>query len=240
MVEMILFCSSFMAGISFNLFPKSLKQNFDFTLIFSGSYIFALTMMHIIPEVFAASKNVHVTGLFILLGFFCQTLLELVLNNESSKIENNFKASPMMLVIGLCLHAFFEATLLYGGGGHHPGHGNSSNLLIGIVMHRIPVTIALVTILKEKIGNFKTILGLIAFSLASPIGLLFMKLSNDSSWLSSEYINALNAFVAGGFLHVTLDIFHDLQPDSTNGLNKKKLGITVLGVSFAMIVEYFL
>ena len=239
MVEIILFFSSFFPGVSINLVPSKVKINFDFTLVFSGSYILALTMMHIIPEVFSVSKDVHTTGLFILIGFFSQTLLELLLNDQSNKIEKSYDGSPLMLILGLCVHAFFEASLLYSGN-HHLGHATSSNLLIGIVMHRIPVTIALVTILKNKFNTTKTIIGLTVFSLASPLGLMATKLTSESAWMNNEYLNSLNAFVAGGFLHVALDIFHGLHSNDEKGLNKKRIGWTITGVSLAIIVEYFL
>ena len=54
------------------------------------------------------------------------------------------------MMIGLCIHAYLEGMPL-GEGGEHAGHSHGSGmhgaLLTGIVMHNIPVSIVLTTLL---------------------------------------------------------------------------------------------
>ena len=47
-------------------------QNIFLPLIFGGSYLFSITIIHVFPELFALSSDPTEIGLFILLGFFFQ------------------------------------------------------------------------------------------------------------------------------------------------------------------------
>ena len=67
-----LFGSVLLSGLSIFLFRKINANYLKLTLSFSGSFLFALSLLHLIPEVYNSPvKNI---GLFILFGFFLQNV----------------------------------------------------------------------------------------------------------------------------------------------------------------------
>src|SRR5690606_19033952 len=135
-------------------------KDFKLVLVFAGSYLFSITILHILPELFANRESAYFMGLYILLGF----LLQQVLVFMSSGIEHGhihhhtnhgMANSIWTLMAGLFLHAFLEGTLLAKEPsltGHHHG---SETLLIGIILHKIPEAFALVAVLLGRLSKNK-------------------------------------------------------------------------------------
>ena len=95
--------------------PAWNEKSFKLSLIFAGAYLFAITILHIFPELFANKESAYFMGLYILLGF----LLQQVLDFMSSGIEHGHihdhhghgaSNTVWTLMIGLFLHAFLEGT----------------------------------------------------------------------------------------------------------------------------------
>ncbi len=59
-------------GLAFYL-RRNDKNLIQLLLSFSGAYILGITFLHLVPETYGEGQH---TGLFILLGFFIQLLLE--------------------------------------------------------------------------------------------------------------------------------------------------------------------
>ena len=68
-----LFTTVFLGGISFFYFKSFSKTHLKLLLAFSGAYLFALAILHLIPEVYAG--NDLRVGWFILAGFFLGSVL---------------------------------------------------------------------------------------------------------------------------------------------------------------------
>ena len=111
-------------------------------IAFSGAYLFAITVLHLIPEIYHTNTDGVYIGLFILIGFF----LQIVLEHFSQGIEHGHvqlqKNVPVSMMIGLCIHAFLEGMPL-GDHVHHHHHHTHDALLTGIALHKIPVSIVL-------------------------------------------------------------------------------------------------
>ena len=77
-------------------------------IAFSGAYLFAITVLHLIPEIYHTNTDGIYIGLFILIGFFLQIILE----HFSQGIEHGHEhehlhgSVPVSMMIGLCIHAF--------------------------------------------------------------------------------------------------------------------------------------
>ena len=71
----ILFLSVLAGAIIVDLFNIKKSKNLQLLLTFSGAYLLAVSVLHLIPELFNnnASNNI---GIFILAGFLIQILLE--------------------------------------------------------------------------------------------------------------------------------------------------------------------
>lgn len=230
----ILIVSTLLGGLSLFLFP-GFKNNIRLPLIFAGSYLFAITIIHIIPELFTISTNPSRIGLFVLIGFFVQQFLEYF----SSGVEHgHFHADKavsnsgrLSIVIALFIHSLLEGSLLTHDSPFHEKH-ESYSLLLGIILHKMPAAFALM-VTMHQLGK-KAIYLLVFFSLASPLGLVL----GDFFTFSEDNVLILFAIVAGSFLHISTTIFVEASPDHHFGLNK--ILISLLGATLAILVEYFI
>jgi zinc transporter ZupT len=239
--SIILFLAAFIPGIIILRLQKPLKFNLKYLLVFAGAFIFSITIVHLLPELLTASANPQLIGLFVLVGFFMQIFLDFITTGvEHGHIHHHGHHhsgfSPIMLMVGLCIHALMDGSILV-----HPGEnadgGHSTGLLIGIVLHKIPAAIALMSILNLSFKNKKTLITLLLiFSLASPAGLIFSEVLNQYSILSREGFLILFAIVSGNFLHISTTIYFESSPDHT--FHKKKIFISLIGALLAIMVEF--
>ena len=106
-------------------------------------------------------------------------------------------------MFGLCVHAFIEGMPL---GGHLNHEHSQEMLLAGIIIHNIPVSIVLYTMLLHNGVVVRKSIGLmLVFALMSPIGVWF---SNSAGNLS-KYGHELMAIVVGIFLHISTTILFE-------------------------------
>jgi len=209
-------------------------------LAFSGAYLFALTITHLLPEALALlPAHPHRVGYWVLAGFFGQLLLEVL----SEGIEHGHVHAPdaqerghvpLLLLAALVVHSLLEGSiLLKSQGGIVSQHFYA--LVLGVALHHIPAAVALATLLRLRLGSFGRVwpwLGV--FALASPIGLLFSNYVVLEQLLSTDAYAALLGFVAGTFLHVSTTILFETSPE--HRLNWPKLGATLGGLLLALSV----
>jgi len=244
--SIILFLAAILGGAAYFLFPKVKHQQFSSILVFAGSYLFAITIVHILPEVYSFSSNGVKIGGFILLGFFLQLLLESFTSGiehghiHNGHLEENMEInfSPWLLLIGLCLHALMDGTIV-ANPEPHSDHHHAEGLLLGIVMHKIPAAFALMTILVHYIGNRKVPLVLLTiFALASPVGLIASEFLIRSELIGEQGVSILFAIVCGSFLHIATTIFFESNPGHRFSLQKALVSLAGAGV--AVLAELFL
>ena len=202
-------------------------------LIFAGSYLFSITIIHIIPELFATSSNPSKVGLYVLLGFFIQQLLEYFSSGvEHGHVHTNHAVSltgRVSIIVALIIHSLLEGMLLTHESPLHDKH-ESHSLLIGIILHKMPAAFALMATMAGM--GKRAIYLLILFSIASPIGLLI----SDYVLVSEESILIMFAIVCGSFLHISTTIFVEASPNHHFGLNK--ILISLSGALLAILAEY--
>ena len=213
----------------------ALRNNLRLPLIFAGSYLFAITIIHIIPELFSLSLNPKEIGIYVLAGFFLQQVLEYF----SSGVEHGHFHSDhaisvrgrFSITVALIIHSLLEGSLLTHHSPFHAQH-ESYSLLVGIVLHKMPAAFALM-ITMHGLGK-KAILLLMLFAFASPAGLLL----SDFLLFSEDSLLLLFAVVCGGFLHISTTIFVESSPEHHFGMNK--ILISLLGAALAIVAEYFI
>ncbi|HLT08406.1 MAG TPA: ZIP family metal transporter [Cyclobacteriaceae bacterium] len=238
---LLLFFAAFLTGLIALLTSKWREKDFKLLLVFAGSYLFSITILHILPELFADRSSAYSMGLYVLIGF----LLQQVLVFMSSGIEHGhihqhsshgMHNSVWTLMLGLVLHAFLEGTLLSKEpslSGHYHG---SETLLIGIILHKIPESFALVAVLLTRLSKVKTLMLLLVFAMASPLGMLSTDLLYHQNIIGREVINMLFGLVAGGFLHISTMIFFESSPHHKFHLHK--LIIILFAAALAILSEY--
>ena len=246
---LVLFFTPLLAGLVVYLVPSPKGTNFKLVLVFAGAYLFAITVTHILPDLYREHADMALIGLFVLAGFFLQQLLEYFTsgiehghihthdhNHEHHHHHTHHQASALVLLVALCVHAFLEGSMLA-----QPevmGIGYSVNaVLLGIALHRAPAAFALMTVLASQLhSKAKAIPHLIIFSLAAPIGLLVSSYFAESKVITETGMIYLYALVSGNFLHISTTIVFESSPE--HRFNAKKLAVAIAGALLAIAVEY--
>jgi len=230
----LLFSGAFFGGISIFLFKNDNQQKLKLILSFSGAYLFAITVLHLLPEVYADGSTT--VGLYILSGFILQIILEQfsegVEHGHVHKHAHQHNAVfPYGIMISLALHAFLEGMPLSG--------GNHNELVYGIAIHHIPVAFALGSILlQNKVSKPFIVVLLVVFALMSPLGYFFSsQLSTGNVDNLSQYYQSIMGIVIGIFLHISTTILFESTVD--HKFTVKKTFAVTLGISIALI-GYFL
>jgi len=242
---LILFLGSFLAGIAAFILPPVADRKYKLVLVFAGAYLLAITITHILPELFNNGINPTQIGLFVLIGFIFQEVLE----HFTSGVEHGHmhvqdeghqhgKGSSLMLIIALFMHAFLEGALLAHPGTIHADH-DSGGLLLGIVLHKAPASFALVSILFCQLKHKKkALLFLFIFAMSSPIGMWMSDYFTHGQVLSDRTFSILFAVVSGNFLHISTTIV--FESEANHKIDLRKLGVTILGAGLAVMVEFLL
>ena len=229
----LLWVTIIISGISVFFFSGIKKQVLKLLLAFSGAYLFALCTLHLIPEVYhSTSANI---GIYILIGFFLQVALEIFsegIEHGHMHIHKNQKnAFPLALILGLCIHSFLEGMPLVQ---TFSDEKVRDSLLAGIILHHIPVAIALMSMLLDSgIKKGSALFYLILFACMAPLGAVTSNLisTNSISNLSS-YFDKIMALVIGIFLHISTTIL--FESSEQHRFNYYKLVTILLGAGLAL------
>ena len=242
---LVLFSIALVAGLVAIYVPKINGGNYKLLLVFAGSYLFSITIIHIFPELYSQSLNPGLIGICVLIGFFIQQGLEFLSSGVEhghihvhEKNHQHKESSAILVLVALCVHAFLEGGLLA-----HPRtithHHDSNTLLWGIVLHKAPEAFALMSVLLCEVKTkARAIFFLLIFALASPVGLFLSDYLLANEWMSSQAFTILFAIVSGNFLHISTTIVFESSAD--HKFNSRKMGVALLATSIAIIAEIVL
>ena len=228
----------------------SIKEgNLRLLLAFSAAYLFSVSIIHLLPEAFAnqnaslAGSQVKLTGLFIVLGF----CLQLIIDTFSTGIEHGHvhlhskechNHLPLGIIIGLMLHSFLEGLPIYNINGTVQNvEIINHQLILGLMFHNIPISIAFVLLLKEhKTSQPKILFLLIAFSLMTPLGYLFSYVLQTFGLNNyHQYSQAAFALVIGIFLHISTAIL--FESSEHHKYNITKVIMMISGIILAYLIS---
>ena len=255
---LVLFLTPLLSGLAIFLVPKSKSTNYKLLLVFAGSYLFAITVIHILPELYSQNAGLELIGLFVLAGFFLQQLLEYFTSGiEHGHLHTNdphdheghphahhhhsdhHRSVPaLVLLAALCIHAFLEGSILA-----QPVDTDAiydvNAILLGIALHRAPAAFALMTVLAFQLHSKRKALPyLIGFSLAAPLGLLLSSYLADNEIISTTFLIYLYALVCGNFLHISTTIVFESSPE--HKFSARKLAVALFGALIAVGVQYII
>jgi zinc and cadmium transporter len=233
LMYVLLFLSVIVSGLSV-LFINISSKNLKLILSFSGSFLFAICALHLIPEIYLSGTPY--IGIYILIGFFAQILLEFVSEGiEHGHIHvhkhnhHGHSAFPYAMMIGLSIHSFLEGMPLA-----NIGTQSHNSLLTGIIMHNIPIAMALMTmLLQSHISKRTAILWLMLFALVTPLG-TFTSYAIGENLIGnfSIYFDRIMAVVVGIFLHISTTIL--FESSENHRFNFIKFFVILLGAGFAL------
>ncbi len=226
----ILFLSSLLAGLSVFFIKRNDTYLLKLILSFSGAYLFSITVLHLIPDIYTGNNNPYL-GVFILAGFLFQLLME----RYSEGIEHGHihhhseKGFPFGIMVSLCLHAFLEGMPL--------AKGPQKELLFGIAIHHIPASFALGSLLLQSGLKKRTVIYcLLFFAVMSPLGFLISNfISNGGIGEIEKYFDQIMAIVIGIFLHISTTILFESSSADHHHFNRRKLIAVLLGMSLSLL-----
>ena len=220
-----------------------------------------LLFLHLVPEAYAFSSNVTVVGVFVLIGFLVQILLEYIsmgLEHGHAHLDGHYtdhdhgKFLPWAAITSLCVHALLESMPLSEGAGleHHvntfghvyihvhPKTSINSPLFIGLALHKLPVALVLMGLMKSTGTNILTRWGmLIIFGLMPLLGMWaydsILHSSIEFLGEASTFMAAVHGLVIGILLHVATTVLFELGEG--HRFNLKKLCAVVIGLSIAYL-----
>src|SRR2546423_1104291 len=103
----LLFVTVMLSGASYFLFNKTNVYFLKLSLAFTGAFLFAISVLHLMPEVYQnAGASV---GVFVLIGFFLQIILEFfsegIEHGHMHVHKDHAHAFPFAMMISLCIHS---------------------------------------------------------------------------------------------------------------------------------------
>lgn len=212
---------------------------------FTGAFLLCLSFLHLVPGLYGAAGSGHAPGeavgsisigVFVLLGFFAQVLLEGVSmgaehghahaaesHSHGASGDAHGHVVQLGVVVGLCLHAMIEATAVGDAAQHHDLESRSV-LLWSIAVHKYPVTVAFFgSLLQTGIARPRAFAVLGVFAAMAPLGLLLGALTP-----LAEHSRELTALVVGIFMHVATTVL--FESSESHRFNLGKLIAILVGI----------
>ena len=229
---LVLLAVVYLGGFLVRAFKKGIERGHQYLLTFSGAFLIGMVFLHLLPEIFHADS--HGIGWWVLGGFMLQIILEYF----SQGIEHGHQhvhpgqSFPLMIYISLCLHALIETMPL---GGVHDHGSFGDQLLIGLAVHKLPVSIVLATMLLKsgkKVGGM--FIMLTVFALMAPLGMFFYQfLESQDIMAGHELFQRTNALLVGILLHISTTIL--FESDDGHRFNLLKFLVIILGFALSSI-----
>lgn len=230
--HIILFLTTFLAGGAFLFINLKKEKYLKILLSFSGAFLFGLTVLHFLPDLFLEYKKGY--GIFILVGFSVQLVIEFLTQgiDHGHCHKNHSHQIKTAALVGLFLHALFEATPLAEGHSHPGGHDHfHGTFLTGLILHKLPVAIVFGSMLNHYIGrSLKSFLLIGAFALMAPLGLLI----SDQVEFLQDYHHYFMAIVIGIFLYISTTILFEVSENHRFNLVKFVSIIVGFGIAGAV------
>lgn len=204
-------------------------------LAFSGAFLLSITVLHMLPELY--ERGGHHIGSWLLAGF----MLQVVLDYFSRGIEHGHvhlpgkehghgHGLPLATLLSLCVHSFTEGVPFA-----DRQVGGDVVFVIGVLLHKMPMAIALATVLRSTgTGVARSWAVLAVFAVAAPAGIL------TGAWigtdLSEEFLVKALAVAIGMLLHISTTILFETTPE--HRFDAKRFLTIVAGVVLGSITAH--
>lgn len=232
---LILFLVTYIGAFFGETMGQLLKQNLPLLLTFGGAFLLGLCFLHLLPEAFISNGQ---AGFWVIGGFLIQIALEYLSKGmEHGHVHGN--RFGLVAFVSLCLHAFIEsmpfgldeaATLTHDH--HHQGRAGWP-LLIGIGLHKLPVAIALMTILRVTVPSQVTRWIWVTLFALTPIAGIALAGTLPQDAMT---IGALNGLLVGILLHIATTILFETADG--HEFNGRKFLTVLLGLAMSLLTTH--
>ena len=202
---------------------KQKSWNIKLLLSFSGSFLLALTLFELLPEVYE-HLDTKLAGLIIMCGIMLQLVLELFSKGAEHghvHMHSHSTAFPWSLFISLCIHSFLEGFSIH----------DHNDMVYGVLVHKIPIaTLITMFLLQSHYRKTQIAIFLLVFASMTPIGTFI-----GNTWEAiTDYTQIINAIVIGIFFHISTTIL--FESAEGHKFNMSKFISIVLGVGVAYLI----
>lgn len=170
-------------------YPPAFKALDGFVLITVG----ALVALYVLPPAIAAAGGWAVVVAVV--GLITPMVMERLAGSAVQKAHN---ALMLLALLGLALHAAVDGMVL----SDEHNHSHASALAVAVVLHRLPVGLAVWWLLKPKLGVTAAISWLLVLAGATVGG--YYGAEFGAQFLQGTALTLVQAFVAGSLLHVLI------------------------------------
>ncbi|BDM62583.1 metal transporter [Shewanella sp. NFH-SH190041] len=185
-----------------------------------------LVLVHILPELLHHGGFLAI--IFVILGLWGPTASERLFHRYSDITHNLTLA---LGIGGLMLHTLTDGGAMV----LAQQDGNSSLLALGVILHRLPVGLAIWWLLKPQVGTKWAALVLFGMMLLTAVG--YFASGQLLSQLSLDNTVYLQAFVTGSILHVVLHQPHGHPNADKQGKYEYQAGIgSLLGIVLLVLL----
>lgn len=185
-----------------------------------------LVLIHILPELLEHGGILAI--IFVILGLWGPSASE-KLFHRYSEITHNLTLT--LGIGGLLLHTITDGGAMV----LAQQEGNSSLLALGVIMHRLPVGLAIWWLLKPQVGTRWASLVLLAMMALTSVG--YFAGEQLLSHLSLDNTVYLQAFVTGSILHVVLHQPHGHGQQTPSSKYEYHAGIgSLLGIGLLALL----
>ena len=242
----ILLLIALLGAGAYDRFGSTLKAHLSLILAFGGAFLIGIIFNHLIPETYAMGDHV---GWIVVLGFLLQGVLEYGSQGiehghvHSSHTEGSARM-PWAMFFSLCLHALIESMPLHGEDHGHAHHGHvhlhgiegvDMALLMGLILHKLPVALVLMGMLDALgIKRSSRWFAMLVFGLMPLAGMLLydVLIHAGTSW--SENVPVWSGgLLIGILLHISTTIL--FEASDGHHFNRNKLLVTIAGLALAVL-----
>lgn len=228
-VVLLFFALPMLAGGAVRLMQPDARW-LKLLLSFSGAFLLGVVFLHMLPELYAAEGTS--IGAWVLAGFLLQVVLEFF----SHGIEHGHmhahegRALPLMTLASLCLHSFTEGMPFA-----DPKVAGDVPFLAGVVLHKMPMAIALAAVLQRSGQGTVSAWGmLVLFALAAPAGMLVGHFAG--AWMDGRFLHLMLGLAIGMLLHISTTIIFESAPE--HRFNAARSAAVAIGAVLAALVVH--
>jgi zinc transporter ZupT len=226
LVAFIFFALPMAAGAAVRMLEPGAKW-LRLLLSFSGAFLLGVVFLHMLPELY--QEEGAGIGASVLAGFLLQVVLEFFSHGiEHGHMHHHAHGNaslPWITLLSLCLHSFTEGMPFA-----DPRVSSNLPFLLGVVLHKMPMAIALATVLQRAGSSPRA--GwtmLLLFALAAPAGILAGQLAGDL--LGGRFLHYMLGWAIGMLLHISTTIIFESSPE--HRFNATRFVAVIIGAGLA-------
>lgn len=194
-------------------------------LSFSGAFLLGIVFLHMLPELYA-EEGTRI-GAWVLGGFLLQVILEFFSHGiEHGHVHaHGGKSLPVLTLLSLCLHSYAEGIPFA-----DPEVSGDLPFLLGVLLHKMPMAIALATVLlRSATGQAQSWAMLVIFALAAPLGIATGLLLGGGG---HAFLHDMLGLAIGMLLHISTTIIFESAPD--HRFDPRRFVAVLTGIALAM------